>query len=356
MVKKLIEIREIVGGELFGDGDIEIHGVAGIKEAQEGQITFVANNRYLSELEKTQASAIIVCEGLLCNGKSVIQVKNPYLAWARIVDEFAPKPDSKTKGIHPTAIIGENVKFGNDVSIQAYSFIGDNVQIGDETIISPFVYVGNNSYIGAKSLIYPNVTIREEIKIGDRVIIHSGCVIGSDGFGYASDRVKHHKIPQIGTVVIEDEVELGANVTVDRASTGKTIIGRGTKVDNLVQIAHNVVIGENCLIVAQVGLSGSAEIGNRVVLGGQVGVVGHIKVGDDVLITAKSGISKSIPPGPSKWSGVPAIPHSRDLRIQASTRKLPELIDQISEMGKRLQALERELEEYKNGTKVILGE
>jgi len=356
MVKKLRDICELVDGELFGDGDIVIHGVAGIKEAQEGQITFIANTRYLSEIEKTQASAIIVCKGLFFNGKPLIQVTNPYIAWAKVVEDFVSKPEEQIKGVHPTAIIGENVKLGNDITIKAYAFIGDSVQIGDETVISPFVYIGNDSKIGSNTLIYPNVTIREEITIGNRVIIHSGTVIGSDGFGYASDRVKHHKIPQIGTVIIEDDVELGANVTVDRANTGKTVIGRGTKVDNLVQIAHNVIIGENCLIVAQVGISGSAEIGNRVKLGGQAGVVGHIKVGDDAQITAKSGISKSIPPGQIVWSGVPVMPHSKDLRIQASTRRLPELIDQISEMEKRLHALERELEEYKSGAKVIFGE
>jgi len=354
MVKKLKEICELIGGELFGDGDIEIHGVAGIKEAQEGQITFVANPRYLSEIEKTQASAIIVCEGSLCNGKSLIQVQNPYLAWAKVVGEFAYKLNEKNRGIHPTAIIGDNVTIGNGASIQAYSFIGDNVQIGNDTIISPFVFVGDYSTIGANSLIHPLVTIREEVTIGDRVIIHSGTVIGSDGFGYAPDNDKLHKIPQIGTVVIEDDVELGANVTVDRANTGKTIVGRGTKVDNLVQIAHNVVIGENCLIVAQVGISGSTEIGNRVTLAGQVGVVGHVNIGDDAQITAKSGISKNIPSGRAKWSGVPAMPQMKDLRIQALTHRLPEIMDQISEMEKRVRDLERELEEFKNGSKVYI--
>jgi|DewCreStandDraft_4_1066084.scaffolds.fasta_scaffold30798_3 UDP-3-O-[3-hydroxymyristoyl] glucosamine N-acyltransferase len=352
MVKKLREICELVGGELFGDGDIEIHGVSGIKEAHEGQITFIANPRYLSEIEKTQASAIIAGEGSFCNGKALIQVKNPYLAWAKVVNEFASKPDKENKGIHPTAIIGDNVRLGNDVSIQAYAFIGDNVQIGDRTVISPLVYIGDNSVIGSDSLIYPLVTIREEITIGNRVIIHSGTVVGSDGFGYAPDKDKLVKIAQIGTVVIEDDVELGANVTVDRANTGKTVIGRGTKVDNLVQIAHNVIIGENCLIVAQVGISGSTEIGNRVTLAGQVGIVGHVTVGDDAQITAKSGISKSIPSGRIKWSGVPAMPQMRDLRIQASTHRLPELIDQINEMEKRIHMLERELDELKNGAKI----
>jgi UDP-3-O-[3-hydroxymyristoyl] glucosamine N-acyltransferase len=351
MLKKLREVCELIGGELVGDGDIEIHGVAGIKEACEGEITFVANPRYSSQIDKTRASAIIVCKGTLSNGTPMIHVQNPYLAWAKVVEAFSIK-NEEIKGIHPTAIIGENVKIGKDVSIQAYTFIGDNAEIGDEVIISPFVYVGDNSKIGAKTLIYPQVTIRENITIGERVIIHSGTVIGSDGFGYVLVNKKHYKIPQVGTVVIEDDVEIGANVTIDRANTGKTIIGRGTKIDNLVQIAHNVVIGEDCLIIAQVGISGSAEIKDRVTLAGQVGVVGHITIGEDNQIAAKSGVSKSIPPGPAMWSGIPVMPHSRDLRIQASTRRLPELIDIIHEMQERIELLERELEEHKHDSRV----
>jgi UDP-3-O-[3-hydroxymyristoyl] glucosamine N-acyltransferase len=348
MVKKLKEVCELIGGELFGDEDIEINGVAGIKEACEGQITFVANSRYLSQIDKTEASAIIVCKGTQCNGKSIIQVQNPYLAWAKVVEMFSETDNESKKGIHPTAIIGENVKIGKDISIQAYAVIEDNAEIGDEAIISPFVYIGKNSKIGAKTLIYPQVTIRENITIGERVIIHSGTVVGSDGFGYSPDKGKHHKILQIGTVVIEDDVEIGAGVTIDRANTGKTVIGRGTKIDNLVQIAHNVIIGEDCLIIAQVGIAGSAVVGDRVTLAGQVGVVGHIKIGDDAIIAAKSGISKNIPAGQAMWSGIPAIPHARDLRIQATGRKLPEILDMIHEMQERIEFLERELEEHKS--------
>lgn len=353
MVKKLKEVCELLGGELFGDGELEINGVAGIKDATEGQITFVANPRYLSQMEKTKASAIIVCKGMQCNGKSTIQVQNPYLAWAKVVEMFS-ETDNEPKGIHPTAIIGENVKLGRDVSIQAYAVIEDNAEIGDEAIISSFVYIGKNSKIGAKTLIYPQVTIRENITIGERVIIHSGTVVGSDGFGFVPDNGKLHKIPQIGTVIIEDDVEIGAGVTIDRANTGKTVIGRGTKIDNLVQIAHNVVIGEDCLIVAQVGIAGSAVIGNRVKLAGQVGVVGHITIGDDAEITAKSGVSKNIPAGKASWSGVPAMPHMKDLRIQAVVQRLPEILDIIHELQERIEFLERELEEHKSTSRVSI--
>jgi len=342
MIRKLKEINELVGGELLGDGEIEIHGVSGIKEAREGEITFVANTRYLSRINRTRASAIIIWKGIQYNGKPMIQVDNPYLAWAKVVEAFSTKRKKKGKGIHPTAIIGENVEIGKDAWIQAYTFIGDNVQIGDEVVISPFVYIGDDSKIGAQTYIYPSVAIREDVTIGERVIIHSGTVIGSDGFGFAQVSDRRHKVPQIGVVIIEDDVEIGANVTIDRGLR-ETVIGRGTKIDNLVQIAHNVVIGEDCVIIAQVGIAGSTEIKDRVVLAGQVGVVGHIAIGEDAQISARSGVSKDIPPGPNVWSGVPAMLHSKDLRIQACVRKLPDLINQMHEMREKIEALEREL-------------
>jgi UDP-3-O-[3-hydroxymyristoyl] glucosamine N-acyltransferase len=347
MVKKLREIGELVGGELLGDGDIEIHGVAGIKEARKGEITFVANPRYLSHVDRTQASAIIIWKGVQYNGKPMIQVENPYWAFVKVVEAFSTKRAKRGKGVHPTAIVGENVKIGKDAWIQAHAFIGDNVRIGDGVTISPFVYIGDDTQIGAQTFIYPNVTIREEVRIGERVIIHSGTVIGSDGFGFAKVSDRHHKVPQIGTVIIEDDVEIGANVTVDRATIGETVIGRGTKIDNLVQIAHNVVIGEDCLIVAQVGIAGSTEIKDRVTLAGQAGVVGHITIGADAQIAARAGVSKSIPPGPCVYSGTPAILHTKDLRLQASVRKFPDLINEVREMEKKIKELERELEEHR---------
>lgn len=348
MVKTLGEICELVGGKLIGDGGVLIHGVAGIKEAQEGEITFVANPRYLSQIYRTQASAIIIWENTQYNGKPMIQVNNPYFAFVKVVEAFSNKTPKKSKGIHPTAIIGENAIISPDAWIQAYSFIGDNAEIGEGAVISPFVYIGENTRIGAQTYIYPMVTVREDIEIGKRVIIHSGTVIGSDGFGFAKVSDRHHKVPQIGTVIVEDDVEIGANVSIDRATIGETIIGRGTKIDNLVQIAHNVIIGEDCLIVAQVGIAGSAEIKDRVTLGGQVGVVGHITIGEDAQFAARAGVSKSIPPGACVWSGTPAMHHTKELRLQASMRKLPELISQIRKMESRMGDLERELEEYKN--------
>ena len=346
MVKKLREISELVGGELLGDGDIEIHGVAGITEAREGEITFVANPRYVSQINRTKASAIISWKSIQYNGKPMIQVENPYWAWAKVVEAFAKKREDKVKGVHPTAIIGKNVKIGENACIEAYAFVGNNAQIGDEVVISPFVYIGDDAQVGAQTFIYPNVTIREDVRIGERVIVHSGTVIGSDGFGFAQVSDRHYKVPQIGTVIIEDDVEIGANVAIDRGLR-ETIVGRGTKIDNLVQIAHNVVIGEDCVIVAQVGIAGSTIIEDRVTLLGQVGIVGHITIGADAQIAARSGISKDIPPGPCVWSGSPAMIHTKDLRLQASMRKLPDLVTQVREMQKKIETLERDLEEQK---------
>ncbi len=347
MVKKLRELSELVGGELLGDGDIEIHGVAGIKEARAGEITFVANPRYISQIKRTQASAIIIWKDSQYNGKSMIQVENPYLAWAQIVEAFSTKRIKTGEGIHPTAVVGENVKLGKGAWVQAYAFIGDDVQIGDGTVISPFVYIGDDVQIGSHTFIYPAVTIREDVRIGNGAIIHSGAVIGSDGFGFAPIGGKQHKVPQIGVVIIEDDVEIGANVTIDRGLR-ETVVGRGTKIDNLVQLGHNVVIGEDCVIVAQVGIAGSAKIKDRVTLAGQAGVVGHITIGSDARIAAKACVSKNIPPGPSVWSGFPAMPHKKRLRLQASTRKMPDLIKKVSDMEERIKALEEELEEYKS--------
>ncbi len=349
MAKKLIEINELVGGELLGDGDIEIRGVAGIKEAREGQITFVANPRYVSQIRRTQASAIIIWKGFQYNGKPMIQVENPYWAWAKVVEAFSTKRVKTGEGIHPTAIIGENVEIGKGSWIQAYAFVGDDVRIGEGVVVSPFVYIGDGAQVGSQSFIYPMVTIREDVRIGERVIIHSGTVIGSDGFGFAQVSDRHHKVPQIGTVIIEDDVEIGANVTIDRGLC-ETVVGRGTKIDNLVQIAHNVVIGEDCVIVAQVGIAGSTEIKDRVTMAGQAGVVGHVTIGEGAQIAARAGVCKDIPPGPCAWSGFPAIPHAKELRLQASIRKLPDLINQVREMKDRIKELESELEEYKSVT------
>jgi UDP-3-O-[3-hydroxymyristoyl] glucosamine N-acyltransferase len=338
---KLSDIAERIGGELHGDGSIEIVGVAGIKEAREGEITFFANPRYEEYLESTRASAVIMASnGATANhGKALVLNSNPYLAFLKTIEIFSPRDHEKYRGVHPSAVIGANVKMGENITVGPNVVIEDDCAVGDGTRLLAGTYVGFRSTLGEGCLVYPNVTIREDTRIGDRVIIHSGTVVGGDGFGFTKTGQLHMKVPQIGGVLIEDDVEIGSNVTIDRATTGMTKIGRGTKIDNLVQIAHNVVIGEGSIIVAQVGISGSTEIGSGVTLAGQVGVVGHIKVGDGAMIGAQSGITHDIPPG-SRFSGYPAREHALTKRIWIALTRLPRMLKDVARLDKRLAALE----------------
>jgi len=339
MGKSLKEIARLIEGEIVGDESIEVEGVADIKEAKEGEIAFVSNKKHLPRLKTTQASAVIVSREIKEAKVPLIRVENPYLAFSQMTRILVPyqKP---AKGVHPSAIISKGVKLGKEISIGAHSVIEEGVRIGDNTIIYPLVYIGKGSRIGKDCIIYPQVMIREEVEIGDRVIIHSGAVIGSDGFGYIPHEGRQHKVPQIGKVVIEDDVEIGANVNIDRATLGKTWIKRGVKIDNLVQIAHNVVIGEDSIIVAQVGISGSTEIGKGVTLAGQAGVVGHIKIGDRAIVGGQAGVTKSVPPK-TIVSGYPARPHTQAKRIEASILRLPELHKLVRELKRRIEELEK---------------
>ena len=331
MQKTLKEIATLIDGEIIGDEDIVVTGVCGIKEAKEGDLTFVANPRYMSLVNNTKASAIITSKDVRSAPKPIIRTENPSLAFAKMVALMAPNEVKKPKGIHPTAVIGECVKLGKNVSIEPYVVLEDNVEIKDNTILYAGVYVGHHTKIGKDCVVYPYVIIRERVTIGDRVIIHGGTVIGSDGFGFSTVKGVHHRIPQIGTVIIEDDVEIGANVTIDRARFDKTLIGKGTKIDNLVQIAHNVVIGENSIIVAQSGISGSTTIGKNVTLAGQSGVIGHITIGDNVVVAAQAGVTKSIPPN-TCVSGYPAKQHILAKRINACVQSLPELYKRVREL------------------------
>jgi UDP-3-O-[3-hydroxymyristoyl] glucosamine N-acyltransferase len=343
MEKPLYEIARFVGGEIVGDADVVITGVSGIKEAKPGEITFIADSRYASMLTTTQASAVIVSPELGRNGqKPLVKCGDPYLAFINLVNLWAADEIPHPTGIHPTAVIGENVKLGENVAIHAYVVIEDGAVIGDNAVIYPHTYIGRDSRIGSDTIIYHDVTIREKVSIGDRVILHSGVRVGSDGFGFTPAEGAHNKVPQIGVVVIEDDVELGANVTIDRATFGMTRIGRGTKIDNLVQIGHNVIIGEHCIIVAQVGVAGSTEIGNRVTLAGQAGVGGHIKIGDNCVVGGKAGVTKSLPPN-SRVSGIPAGPHEKEQRMRAGLRRLPLLREKVRALEKRLASLEAQL-------------
>lgn len=344
MQKTLKEIAQIIAGEVVGDDSIMITGVAGIKEAQEGDITFLANPKYSLLLDKTRASAVITAQDVETTAKPLIRTENPSLAFAKIISSFAPSPAARPKGIHPTAIIGKDVSLGKDVAIGPYAVIEDDVGVGDNTIIYAACFIGGHTKIGSNTLIYPNVSIRERISIGSRVIIHSGTVIGSDGFGYVAIKGLHHKIPQIGIVEINDDVEIGANVTIDRARFDKTVIGRGTKIDNLVHIAHNVIIGENSIIVAQAGISGSTIIGKNVTLAGQAGLVGHITVGDGATVAAQAGVTKSVPAN-TIVSGYPAKPHEVAKRVNACIQNLPKLYELVAQLKKKIAELEVKLKE-----------
>ena len=339
MQKTLKEIATIIDGEIVGDENIIVTGICGIKEAKEGDLTFIANSRYLPLMTHTRASAIITSRDVKAAPKAIIRTENPSLAFARMVSLLAPNEVKRPKGIHPTAIIGDRVRIGKNVAIEPYVVLEDNVEIKDNTILYAGVYVGRHTKIGKDCVIYPYVIIRERVVIGDRVVIHGGTVIGSDGFGFSTVQGVHHRIPQIGTVIIEDDVEIGANVTIDRARFDKTLIKKGTKIDNLVQIAHNVVIGENSIIVAQTGISGSTNIGKNVTLAGQSGIIGHISIGDNVVVAAQAGVTKSIPSN-TCVSGYPAKPHTLAKRINAFIQNLPGLF-------KKVKQLEEEIEKIK---------
>ncbi|MFC1524806.1 UDP-3-O-(3-hydroxymyristoyl)glucosamine N-acyltransferase [Planctomycetota bacterium] len=328
------ELARLVEGEVFGDASIKITGFAGLEEAQPGQISFLSNKKYLPLIKKTQASAVVLPEGTKSiNQVASIHTAQPDLAFARIVEYFSPQPPALPLGIHQTAVIGKNVRLGKDVTIQYYAVIQDDASIGDKTVIYPNVYIGHATTIGQNCCIYPNVVIRERVAIGNNVIIHSGAVIGSDGFGYVLVKGKRVKIPQVGSVVIEDDVEIGANVTIDRARFGKTWIKRGTKLDNLVQIAHNVVIGEDSVIVAQSGIAGSARTGNNFIMAAQSGIDGHIRIGDNVMVGSGSGVFKNLESN-QIVSGFPAEDHKKHQREQALIRRLPQIIKKLEQKKK----------------------
>ena len=336
MTFTLQDLAAISGGELRGgDPSQKINGAASLSEAVPGEVTFYGDPRYLARLRKTRASAIFVpLDFSEQTAAAQIRVANPSKAFEQVVLKLAPKPVQFARGIHPTAVVNPSAKIGRGISIQPHAVIEAKVAIGDNTVIGAGSYVGHETVIGPSCLIYPNVIIRERTRIGARVIVHGGAVIGADGFGFEFVEGKHKKIPQIGIVQIDDDVEIGANTTIDRARFGRTWIQEGAKIDNLVQIAHNVIVGKNSIIAAQTGISGSTRIGENVKMAGQVGVIGHLTIEDDTVIAAQSGISKDLPGG--AWFGSPAVPLAEAKRQIAWIHRLGKLFDRIKAIEKKL--------------------
>jgi UDP-3-O-[3-hydroxymyristoyl] glucosamine N-acyltransferase len=336
----LAEIAKQIGGELNGDPGLEVKGVAEIEKAVEGDLTFLANPRYKEHLGRTHASAVVI------DAKTGIEPTIPYIkapdAYFGFLQAFLMfnKPKKLlAPGIHATAVIHETAKVGKETGIGPNVYIGANVQIGERCQIFPNCVILDDTIVGNDCILYPSVGIRENTRIGSRVIIHNGAVVGSDGFGFAPFQGKFHKIPQVGIVVIEDDVEIGANVTIDRATLGETVVKQGTKIDNLVHLAHNVNVGEHTVIAAQTGISGSTRIGRYVMMGGQVGSVGHITIGDRAQIAAQSGIAKSVPDGEIVF-GTPARPIMKTKRIEVALDKLPDLLKRVKKLEKALEKLE----------------
>ncbi len=338
---KLREIADILQGRVVGDEEVDIRSISAIDEAGAGDLSFIANPQYRDRLATTQADAILVHPGTECPGKNLIIVKDPYVALGKLLVLLYPVKAAPGRGISPRAFLEE----GADVSTEATVYPGVTVCRGARVmggvVLYPGVFVGQDVIIGEDSILHPNVCVYRKCKIGRRVVLHAGVVIGADGFGYANPGADNLKIPQVGIVQIDDDVEIGANSTIDRATLGKTWIKGGVKIDNLVQIAHNVVIGEDSVIVSQVGISGSTKLGRSVIIGGQAGLTGHLAIGDHVQIGAQSGVLDDVPSG-STVSGSPHLPHREWLRVVASLTKLPELRHTLAQLVKRVKKLEEE--------------
>jgi UDP-3-O-[3-hydroxymyristoyl] glucosamine N-acyltransferase len=338
--KTLAELARHVGGRVIGDGRIVIRKVAPIEEAGPDEITFLANPRYQSFLTSCNASAVIVGPGVIAESSSggrtgYLEASDPYIAFAKVLQLFNPQP-SYSGQISSVAKIEATADLAVGVTVFPHVFVAPGAKVGARTVLYPGVFLGEGVTVGDDCLLHPNVVVGDGCRIGNRVVLHAGVVIGSDGFGYAGEGQRRVKIPQVGIVEVEDDVEIGANTTVDRATLGRTIIGKGVKIDNLVQIAHNVVVGENSVIAAQAGIAGSTRIGKDVMLAGRVGIINHLKIGDGARIGPGSGILRSVPPGATRSSGIDAAPHREWLKVVALLPQLPKLWNALRRLEKRV--------------------
>ena len=340
---KLQQLADLVGGEICGEADLEIHRVAPIDQAQAGDITFVANPKYLAKLKDCQASAVILAPGIDVPAQNLLVCANPYLAFAKILT-FLQVLDRPVQGIMPGASVAESAVVDPSATVYPGCVVGDRVEIGAGTTLYPGVAVYADVTIGHDCILHANTVVREGCRLHDRVILQPAAVIGSDGFGFAPDGSAYFKIPQVGIVVLEDDVEIGANSCVDRAAMGETRIRRGTKIDNLVQVAHNVEVGEDCILVSQSGIAGSSKIGNHCTFGGQAAIAGHLTVGENVMIGGRGGATGNVAPN-QVLSGLPLMPHKQWLRATMTLPKLPEMRKEMQQMQKRLDQLEALLKE-----------
>ncbi len=338
MELSLKKIAQKVGGEVLGDDSIIIKGVNALDAAGPGEISFFADRRYKKDLKTTQASAVIVSEkNDLYSGPQIV-ASNAALAFAVVTGTFAP-PVPKYPGISEQATLHESSSIGQNVSIFPMAYVGKDAEIGDESVLFPGVFIGDRVRIGKGTVLYPNVSILQDCIIGDNVIIHAGAVIGADGFGYEKDGSRFAKVPQIGIVQIDNDVEIGANTCIDRAALGKTWVQRGVKIDNMVQVAHNVVIGEDSMVIAHTGFSGSVTVGREVIIAGQVGLADHVDIGDRAIIGSQSGIAKSVNPGEVLF-GSPAMPHRLWLKTSGLIKKLPQFSERLRDLEKKIEKLE----------------
>ena len=333
------EIAKHLQAEVVGDGSTPLKGFAPADTAQSGDLTFAENEEFFAKAERSAASAILVSGSFNSQQKVLLRVPNARIAFARVLGLFFPPPQF-APGVHATAIVAPSAQIDPSAHIGPHCVIGERVRIGPRTVLQGGNHLESDAQLGQDVHLFPNVTIYSRTQIGHRVRVHAGTVIGSDGFGYVFDQGAHVKVPQIGNVIIGDDVEIGANVTIDRAALGSTVIGKGSKIDNLVQIAHNVVVGDHSIIVAQVGIAGSTKLGSYVTLAGQVGIAGHLKIGNQVTIAAQSGVMHDIGDG-EKWLGTPAQPDRQMKRAYIALQQLPDLLRKVGELEKRLKALER---------------
>ena len=334
----LADLASDLGADVIGDEDFEVCGVRPLDTAKAEHLSFLHNPKYVDEAKASEAGAILVADAEVLLGRNLLVCPEPYLALAQALEIFHPM-ERPEPGVHPSAVVAAGVSVGEGSSIGPLASVAEGVTVGEGTVVGAGCVIGRGVGIGEDCLLHPRVVIGEQCRIGDRCNVHSGTVIGSDGFGFATVDGTHHKVPQVGIVVLEDDVELGANVCVDRAALGETRIGRGTKVDNLVQIAHNVQIGEHCLLVAQVGISGSTQIGHHTVFAGQSGCSGHLKIGSGVVLVARAAAYKDVPDG-ATMAGAPARPHREWLKANANLQRLGGLREKVKQLEKRLAQLE----------------